>query len=157
MRALRATVWVDPYAVPFSTVALESDTIDTLESVREQLRRDFPTAFVVYDIFESEHDDIASVTIEAGHRQARGGEQEAHQAMLFYWVVLKWGDVSPPGALIMDKPAPLSREAYEYALAQLALHPDKPPISIIGVSNDGHGLILDPKGEIHVQELGPES
>lgn len=156
MRALSATFYPDAYSDPVMGVMLEGDAVDTLESI--QHTQFVPGHLVIINIFEFEETglegeaDIQLATLMATQRGIANRIQEKHQAMLFYWVIQEWGKVTPPGALIMDKPAPMSESEYRYVLAQLALHPGRPRIAIVGITNDGHGMALDSTGEIHVEE-----
>jgi hypothetical protein len=152
MRALRTTVWGD-FTTHVTTVMLESDASDTLESIRHRLLT--PGMLVLTEIFEAGDDDIAAATLTAIEHQQANFEEEAHQAMLYFWTVQEWGRVRVPGALIMDRPAPMSHEAYAVALSQLANHPDRPAITIVGVSNDGWALALTPDGELQLERSNP--
>lgn len=143
MRALRSTVYVDPYEPPATLVLLEEGANDTLESCQHRVLT--PGVLVITEIFEiwAKDADLERATVEAMQRQQANAEEEAHQAMLYFWVVAEWGRVKPPGALVMDKPAPMSHEAYAVVLSQLAQHPDRPAnVALAGCTYDSHGLIL---------------
>lgn len=121
MRALRSSIYVRAHEPPLTTVVLESDVIDTLESIRHTHLQ--PGALVIHDIFDSAS-DIVSATTEAMQRFKANALQEAQQALLYYWTVSKWGLLHQGGMIFMDEPAPLSREEIEVVFAQLAQHPE---------------------------------
>lgn len=122
-----------------TTVILEGDAVDTLESAR--VRSLQPGALVIHDIFETT-DDIRIATAEAMRRQQANAEQEAHQAMLYYWTVLQWTRVTEHGAVLMDKPAPMSRDEIAVVFAQLAQHPDYGHRTIVTPDRHGEPLML---------------
>lgn len=140
MRALRSSLYANPYEPPVTTVLLESDAADTLESGTHRVR--VPGGLVIHEIFETSADDIETATLEAIKRQLANGEQEAHQAMLFYWSVLTWQRVTPGGTILMDKPAPLSREEIAEVFEQLAQHPEYESYRIISHTRDGKPVLL---------------
>jgi hypothetical protein len=139
MRALRSSLYVSAYDPPLTTVILESDVIDTLESIATNLPP--LEALIVTDIFDSA-DDIAQATVEAELRRRTNAEQEAHMAMLYYWTVQTWQRIPAGGAIGMPKRAPLSREEIEVVFARLAQHPEYKNFTIIAFSRDGQPVML---------------
>ena len=140
MRALRSSLYVSAYEPPVTTVAFESDFTDTLESAIYGLR--VPGGLVIHEIFDTDAPDIVTVTFEATQRQRANAEQEAHQAMLFYWTVSQWRIVAPGGTLFMDKPAPLARDEIVEVFEQLAQHPDYDNFHVVTHTRDGEPVTL---------------
>lgn len=139
MRYLRSSIYASPVDPPVTTVAGEDGMTDTLESIRHSLLE--PGLLIIHEIFEAS-DSLEAATVEAARRQQANAEQEAHQAMLYYWTVSQWHLVTAGGTLLMDKPAPLSREEIEVVFAQLAQHPDYRGIHIISHTRTGEMVEL---------------
>lgn len=106
---------------PVTTVMLESDVIDTLESIRHHMTSEFPS-LVTSDIFEMpDGTDIGAATIEAVNRMDE--QAETHMEVLYMWTLMQWRGMAPKGILLAPKPAPLTRDQVTLVLRQLANHP----------------------------------
>jgi hypothetical protein len=123
----------DAYQPPITTVLLECDATDTLESATHRIR--VPRGLVIHEIFETEN-DIVIATHAAIERQQANMEQEAHQAMLYFWSASEWQRLAPGGTLMMDKPAPMSAAEIAEVFEQLAQHPNYKNYKLFAISQD---------------------
>lgn len=148
MRYLRSSIYISPSDPPLSTVLSEAEAVDTLESARVRILQ--PGALVIHDIFESDG-DLGQAVAEAMERQRSNQQQESHQALLYHWTILQWVRTSERGMVLMDQPAPLSREEICVVFDQLAQHPDYGHRTVVTPDRNGVPVLLV-DGEIKEDE-----
>lgn len=124
MRALRSSAWMDPVHDPLTVVVLEGSTTDTLESVREGMKRvpdQQGKIFVGSDILEvGDADELRASQLAM---EGMDYDREQNQAIMFFWVVTTLPAISEGGIIMSDKPAPLSTHEMAEVYEQVALSP----------------------------------
>lgn len=148
MRLLRTTLYFDPAAERFVTTVLrECDLTDTLESAR--VRYLTPGALIVSEIFEMEGEpSVEEATVVGAQRHTERLGRERDQAVLYYWLIFQWERLRPGSVILMDRPAPLSREEMAVVLEQLAMHPGYKQFRIVGVDQTEQVISLNREGKI---------
>lgn len=122
-----------------STVLLDSDVTDTLESA--YYRVVIPGALTVAEIFEMDDGTgIEEATLTAMQRKANRSELEHHMALSYFWNADVLRTVTEGGLLFNDRPAPIPADEYRPVLEQLAKHPNYRHQAIMVVTSDGKTL-----------------
>lgn len=143
MKYVRITNYVDPYNPPVTVVIAERDleSEDAYAAV-EQCQSD--GFFVTYEVFESD-DPLAIATVKA---TARIDAAKEHNMAIgyFYWAAM-FPRVVKGGAIIADRPTPLSREDVAWVFRSLAARTDYDQQRITALLADGT-LITLADGEV---------
>lgn len=136
MRVLRSSQYPPPPGGPPLTIVFrDSDVVDTLESIRE--REITEEYFVAFDIFEIPDAEIFGATMKAMERMEECAEDEANQAIMYYWITAQLGRTREDGHVLSDKPAPLTPTQMRATYEQIVKHPNYKRQTLTAWAKDG--------------------
>lgn len=155
-RYLRISDFMGMGTQPFTTIISESDTRDTLESVRVTLMENAAErgVFTICEIREGASDPADA---SFSFIQEIDVEREKNMAILYYWVRQTMPQVNEGGAILPNPlapgyPAPLTGKEVERVMEQIASAFDyRPSITVRVDAEDGSTLILK-NGEVHLEQ-----
>lgn len=151
MKAIRVSMYSPEYEPAGSTVVTEDEITTSLEVTTEEYER-VPGIFVICDVFDTDHKDIESITLQAIGRQQDRLNRERNMAVSYYWNGKQLRLVSDQGALANPAVAPLTADEVSIVLRQLRHHPNYVKQKIVCFSEDRKAVTLT-DGKIEVADV----
>lgn len=102
--------------------------------------------FVVKAPFTSEADDMPTIAMEAARIAAERRETEGNMAIMYYWTIGQFVNVSERGTVAQKDPSPLTVDELRYVHDAIAQHPAYVQQRLLSLASDGTPVDYPPTG-----------
>lgn len=129
---LRFTIFA-PGGPPVTMAASEDSFRDSIGDT--ELKTD--EVFIIKEPFECDSEDIAVIAFVAGGIAAERRDTEANMAIMYYWTIGQFVNVSEHGTVAQKDPSPLTVDELRYVHDAIAQHTAYAHQRLLSIASDG--------------------